>query len=66
VRHEHAFSFYSVASKVLHPLLVAPAEPKFTAKINDKARLVQIALTEAGVSMPQFGAAKVWVIEKRA
>lgn len=66
VRHEHVFSFYAVASKVLHPLLVAPDEPKFASPINDRARLVQLALTEAGISLPRLGAAKLWVIEKRA
>ena len=65
VRHENVFSFYSIASKVLHPLLVAPEEPKFAAAINDRARFVQQALTEAGHVMPVIGAAKLWVIEKR-
>lgn len=66
VRHEHVFSFYSVASKVLHPLLVAPAEPKFASPINDQARRVQEALTDAGIAFPSLGAAKLWVIEKRS
>jgi ubiquinone/menaquinone biosynthesis C-methylase UbiE len=65
VRHENAFSFYTIASKVLHPLLVAPEEPKFASPINDHARFVQLALTEAGYVMPVIGAAKLWVIEKR-
>jgi hypothetical protein len=65
VRHENVFSFYSLASKVLHPLLVGPEEPKFASPINDHARFVQLALTEAGYVMPVIGAAKLWVIEKR-
>jgi SAM-dependent methyltransferase len=66
LQHEPVFSFYSVASKVLHPLLVAPEEPKFSSPINDRAREVQVALTDAGVLLPQLGAAKLWVVEKRA
>jgi SAM-dependent methyltransferase len=64
VRHEHLFGFYAVASKVLHALLVAPDEPKFASPVNDCARLVQSALTDAGIYLPRFGATKLWVIEK--
>jgi SAM-dependent methyltransferase len=66
VRPLHYFSFYALASKVLHPLLVAPNEPKFTAPINDFARMVQQALTDAGIALPNLGASKMWTVEKRA
>jgi SAM-dependent methyltransferase len=58
-------SFYSVASKVLHPLLVAPAEPTFKSRINDTARRVQEALAHERIELGTIGAASFWVIRKR-
>ena len=58
------FSFYSIMSKVLHPLVVHPAEPKFTSVINDRARDVQRALNELGVRIATVGAAVAWLFEK--
>lgn len=58
------FSFYSIMSKVLHPLVVHPAEPKFTSVINDCARDVQRALNELGVRIATVGAAVAWLFEK--
>lgn len=61
-----AFSFYSLASKVMHPLIVRPQEPKFTSVINDGAREVQAALNSLGVEMRTIGAAMAWLLEKKA
>jgi len=36
----HRFGMYGFISKVLHPLLVAPEEPRFDAKINEIARII--------------------------
>jgi SAM-dependent methyltransferase len=58
------FSFYSIMSKVLHPLIVQPAEPKFTSIINDRARDVQAALNALDVRIGTIGAAAAWVFEK--
>jgi SAM-dependent methyltransferase len=58
------FDFYSIASKVLHPLLVAPEQPRFASPINDISRIVQQSLTHENVILPEIGAAKMWVIEK--
>lgn len=60
------FSFYNLMSKVLHPLIVQPAEPKFTSVINDRARDVQRALNELDVRIGTMGAAVAWLFEKRA
>ena len=58
------FSFYSIMSKVLHPMVVHPAEPKFTSVINDRARDVQKALNELDVRIATIGAAAAWLFEK--
>jgi SAM-dependent methyltransferase len=58
------FSFYSIMSKVLHPLIVRPAEPKFNSVINDSAREVQAALNALDVRMGTVGAAAAWLFEK--
>ena len=45
---------------VLHPLLVAPAPPRFDAPINDLARLLQTHVdADAG-----YGNAALWVCRK--
>jgi hypothetical protein len=64
VQQRHLFSFYALASKVLHPLLVAPEQPKFASPINDHARTVQQAITRAGMELPNIGASKLWVVDK--
>jgi hypothetical protein len=58
------FSFYSVMSKVLHPLIVHPEEPKFNSVINDRAREVQLALNALDIRTGTIGAAIAWVFEK--
>jgi SAM-dependent methyltransferase len=58
------FAFYNLASKVLHPLVVAPAEPKFSASINAHAASVQNALNTSGRALPDIGAGKLWVIRR--
>jgi SAM-dependent methyltransferase len=64
VERKHLFSFYALASKVLHPLIVAPEQPKFASPINDLARTVQQAMTRAGIELPNIGASKLWVVER--
>lgn len=61
---EENFSFYNLVSKTVHPLLVAPEEPKFAARINEHAAQVQRALHEMRLELPDFGAGKIWVIRK--
>ncbi|MBI2498704.1 methyltransferase domain-containing protein [Candidatus Woesearchaeota archaeon] len=39
------FGMYQFISKVIHPLLVQPEEPKFEAKINEIARLIGSKIT---------------------
>ncbi|MEK6953182.1 MAG: class I SAM-dependent methyltransferase [Nanoarchaeota archaeon] len=39
------FGMYNFISKVIHPLLVYPEEPKFDAKINEIARLIGSKIT---------------------
>lgn len=59
------FSFYSVMSKVLHPLIVHPEQPKFTSIINDRAREVQKALNDLDIRLGTVGAATAWLFEKK-
>jgi SAM-dependent methyltransferase len=55
------FSDYFTISRVLHPLLVAPREPRFDARINELARRLQsVTALRAGV-----GSNTLWVFEKR-
>lgn len=51
---------YFVISRVLHPLLVAPQAPRFSARINDLARRVQSGLPFS----PDIGSNVIWVLEK--
>jgi SAM-dependent methyltransferase len=60
------FSFYSLMSQVLHPLIVHPEEPKFTSVINDRARQVQAALNVLNIRTSTIGAANAWLFEKTA
>jgi SAM-dependent methyltransferase len=57
---KNGFSSFFVMSRVLHPLLVAPQRPRFDAKINEYARLVQKNMPyEVG-----YGSNVLWVFEK--
>jgi ubiquinone/menaquinone biosynthesis C-methylase UbiE len=38
IKHKHFFSLYYLISRVIHPVLAAPEEPKFDSKINAIAR----------------------------
>lgn len=40
VRDIYRFGMYNLISKVIHPLMVAPEEPKFDAKINEVAKII--------------------------
>lgn len=54
------FSTFFMITRVLHPLLVAPEEPRFDAPINDLAGLIQRHVElEPGV-----GSNVLWVLEK--
>ncbi len=58
------FSFYNLVSKIVHPLLVAPEQPQFSAKINQFAALAQEGLSRAGIALPDIGAGKLFVIRR--
>ena len=58
------FSVYNLASKVLHPILVAPEEPKFSAAINRHAAELQRVSISCGDSLPDIGAGKLWLIRR--
>lgn len=60
------FSFYNLVSKIVHPLLVAPEEPKFSAQINRYAAVVQNGISDMGIVMPDVGAGKLFVIRRTA
>jgi len=62
---EENFSLYNLVSKTVHPLFVAPEEPRFSGKMNECAAVAQRALDEAGLSLPDVGAGKMWVIRRR-
>jgi hypothetical protein len=40
LEHVQRFGMYYFVSRVIHPLLVSPEQPKYDAKINDIARLI--------------------------
>jgi hypothetical protein len=54
------YSQYFLVSRVLHPLLAAPQEPRFDAPINEKARQMQQQLPYE----PGYGSNVLWVLEK--
>jgi ubiquinone/menaquinone biosynthesis C-methylase UbiE len=54
------FSTFFLIARVLHPLLVAPASPRFDAPINDFARQIQ----EHAPMDPGFGSNNLWVLQK--
>ena len=54
------YSLFFLITRVLHPLLVAPASPRFDAEINNLARTMQShSPFEAG-----YGGNELWVLEK--
>jgi SAM-dependent methyltransferase len=55
------YSNYFLVARVLHPLLVAPQSPRFDARINDLARLIQ----QHTPYQPGYGSNVLWVFEKR-
>jgi ubiquinone/menaquinone biosynthesis C-methylase UbiE len=60
VERKAGFSLFFTIARVLHPLLVAPAAPRFDAPINDLARLLQTHVPAA----PGYGNAALWVCRK--
>jgi SAM-dependent methyltransferase len=54
------FSTYFLVSRVLHPLLVHPQEPRFDAKVNEFAMKIQ----QHTAFTPGYGANVLWVFEK--
>lgn len=55
------YSQYFIMSRVLHPLLVAPAPPRFDSGINDIARMIQSALNFS----PGIGSNTLWIFQKQ-
>ncbi len=53
------YSTYFLMSRVLHPLLVHPEQPRFDAKINEFARRIQ----QHAPFIPGYGANTLWVFE---
>lgn len=64
--NEQDFSFYSIASKVFHPLFVKPMNPQFASKINDMAALTQRSLDTREQSCQNIGACHIWVLQRNA
>jgi ubiquinone/menaquinone biosynthesis C-methylase UbiE len=54
------YSLYFVITRVLHPMLVAPASPRFDAKINDMARAIQSHTSFDAA----YGGNVLWVLER--
>jgi SAM-dependent methyltransferase len=54
------FSTYFLIARVLHPLLVAPQSPRFNARINDLAKLIQQHTARA----PGYGSNVLWIFER--
>lgn len=50
------FGLYDLISRIVHPLLVSPAEPKYSAKINEIARQVSAKLSGADDLGREFSA----------
>jgi hypothetical protein len=50
------FGLYDLISRIVHPLLVSPAEPQYAAKINDVARQVAAQLRGADELSREFSA----------
>jgi SAM-dependent methyltransferase len=60
VKEKVGFSTYFIVARVLHPLLVAPQAPRFDARINDLARLIQMNVPFD----PGYGSNVLWVCQK--
>jgi ubiquinone/menaquinone biosynthesis C-methylase UbiE len=60
LRAKVGFSSYFLMTRVLHPLLVAPLNPRFDARINEIAAKIQRCVP----SLPGLGANTLWVLEK--
>ena len=56
------YSLFFIIARVLHPLLVAPAAPRFDAEINNLARAIQSHVHFD----PGYGGNELWVLEKPA
>jgi 2-polyprenyl-3-methyl-5-hydroxy-6-metoxy-1,4-benzoquinol methylase len=61
---EQDFEFYSIASKVLHPLFVKPHQPQFSSRLNDTAKIVQSSMHEIQKQCSNVGACHIWVFQK--
>ncbi|MBF8249505.1 MAG: methylase involved in ubiquinone/menaquinone biosynthesis [Candidatus Levybacteria bacterium] len=61
IKHKKHFGAYTLISKIIHPLLVAPKPPKFDAKINRIADVV--SRNFLGEDMPSHNI--FYVLEKR-
>jgi ubiquinone/menaquinone biosynthesis C-methylase UbiE len=53
-------SHYFIMSRVLHPLMVQPLEPRFDSNFNNFAKLIQ----EHSEFAPGYGSNVIWVLEK--
>lgn len=53
-------SHYFIVSRVLHPLMVQPLEPRFDSNFNKFAKLIQ----EHSEFTPGYGSNVIWVLEK--
>jgi trans-aconitate 2-methyltransferase len=60
LRAKVGFSTFFLITRVLHPLLAAPAAPRFDAPINDLARRIQAHAP----MLPGFGSNVLWAFEK--
>ena len=60
LRAKLGYSTYFVITRVLHPLLVAPQDPRFDAPINKFAREIQDRMD----FKPGIGSNTLWVFEK--
>jgi len=54
------FSTYFLITRVLHPLLAAPQQPRYGARINDLARKIQMPMPKDST----LGSNVLWVYEK--
>lgn len=58
---KEGFSLYFIISRIVHPWLVAPDSPKFSAPINEIAGILQTLQP----MQPGLGSNTLWVMEKR-
>jgi SAM-dependent methyltransferase len=57
---KQGFSTFFAISRVLHPILVAPQAPRFSARINVLARAIQLQLP----FKPGVGSNVLWILQK--